>query len=63
MEFFSCPETGTYLCYAYGRLSKKDAEKALKAGITEVVFDRGGYLYTGRVAKVADGAREAGLKF
>ena len=28
MEFFSCPETGTYLCYAYGRLSKKDAEKA-----------------------------------
>ncbi|MDE7216082.1 MAG: 50S ribosomal protein L18 [Clostridia bacterium] len=44
-------------------VGKAVAEKALKAGITEVVFDRGGYLYTGRVAKVADGAREAGLKF
>ncbi|HIU83508.1 MAG TPA: 50S ribosomal protein L18 [Candidatus Faecicola pullistercoris] len=39
------------------------AKKALAAGITEVVFDRGGYIYTGRVAKVADGARKAGLKF
>lgn len=39
------------------------AKKALVAGITEVVFDRGGYIYTGRVAAVADGAREAGLKF
>ncbi len=39
------------------------AAKALKAGITEVVFDRGGYIYTGRVAALADGAREAGLKF
>ena len=39
------------------------ANKALAAGITEVVFDRGGYLYTGRVQSVADGAREAGLKF
>ena len=39
------------------------AKKALAAGITEVVFDRGGYFYTGRVAAVADGAREAGLKF
>lgn len=38
------------------------AKKALDKGITEVVFDRGGYLYTGRVAAVADGAREAGLK-
>ena len=37
--------------------------KALEKGITEVVFDRGGYLYTGRVQAVADGAREAGLKF
>lgn len=35
--------------------------KALK--IKEVVFDRGGYIYTGRVQKVADGARDAGLKF
>lgn len=39
------------------------AEKALKLGITEVVFDRGGYIYTGRVAAVAEGARQAGLKF
>ena len=39
------------------------AKKALKAGISNVVFDRGGYIYTGRVQKVADGAREAGLKF
>lgn len=39
------------------------AKKALAAGITEVVFDRGGYIYTGRVASVAEGARKAGLKF
>ena len=38
------------------------AKKALAKGINEVVFDRGGYLYTGRVQGVADGAREAGLK-
>lgn len=38
------------------------AKRAIAAGITEVVFDRGGYIYTGRVAAVADGAREAGLK-
>lgn len=39
------------------------AKKAIAAGIEEVVFDRGGYIYTGRVMAVADGAREAGLKF
>ena len=39
------------------------AEAAKKAGIEEVVFDRGGYLYHGRVKELADGAREAGLKF
>lgn len=44
-------------------VGKTAAEKALAAGITDVVFDRGGYLYTGRVKSVADGAREAGLKF
>lgn len=39
------------------------AGKAVKAGITNVVFDRGGYLYHGRVKELADGAREAGLQF
>ena len=39
------------------------AKRALAKGIETVVFDRGGYLYTGRVECVADGAREAGLKF
>lgn len=39
------------------------AERALKANIKNVVFDRGGYLYTGRVAAVAEGARKAGLEF
>ena len=39
------------------------AEKALAAGISEVVFDRNGYLYHGRVQSLADGAREGGLKF
>ncbi|MGI6175033.1 MAG: 50S ribosomal protein L18 [Christensenellales bacterium] len=53
-------------------MSKKEASKvvgelagkrALEKGIKKVVFDRGGYLYTGRVAEVAAGAREAGLDF
>ena len=39
------------------------AKRALAAGISEVCFDRGGFLYHGRVAELADGAREAGLKF
>ncbi len=43
-------------------VGKVIAERALAKGIKKVVFDRGGYLYTGRVAAVADGAREAGLE-
>lgn len=39
------------------------AKRAMEKNITEVVFDRGGYIYIGRVQAVADGAREAGLKF
>ena len=39
------------------------AKKATAKGISVVVFDRGGYLYAGRVKELADGAREAGLKF
>ena len=44
-------------------VGKAIAEKALAKGVKEVVFDRGGYLYHGRVAALADAAREAGLQF
>jgi large subunit ribosomal protein L18 len=44
-------------------VGKRVAEAAKKAGVESVVFDRGGYLYHGRVKALADGAREGGLKF
>lgn len=44
-------------------VGKLIAKKAIEAGITEVIFDRGGYKYHGRVKTLADSAREAGLKF
>ena len=44
-------------------IGKQIAEKATEAGIAEVVFDRNGYLYHGRVKALADSARENGLKF
>ncbi len=45
------------------KVGEEIASRAKKAGITEVVFDRGGYKYHGRVKALADKAREAGLKF
>ena len=45
------------------KVGLKVAEKAKAAGITTVVFDRGGYVYHGRVAALAEGAREGGLEF
>ena len=47
---------------AAAEIGKKIAAKALEKGITEVVFDRGGYVYHGRVKALAEGAREGGLK-
>ena len=45
------------------KVGKLVAERALAKGIEEVVFDRGGYIYHGRVKELAEGAREGGLKF
>jgi len=44
-------------------VGKAIAEKAIKAGVQQVVFDRGGYVYHGRIKALADAARAAGLKF
>jgi len=52
--------TNVEVANAVGKLV---AEKALKAGIEVVTFDRGGYLYHGRIQSLAEGARAAGLKF
>ena len=53
-------KTKTEAAKVVGRIA---GERAKEKGIETVVFDRGGYLYTGRVQSLADGAREAGLKF
>ena len=55
-------EKGTNVAMA-NAVRKLVAEKALKAGIENVTFDRGGYLYHGRIKSLAEGARAAGLKF
>lgn len=52
--------SGVEAAQAIGKLI---GERALKAGVKEVVFDRGGYLYHGRVKALADAARETGLSF
>lgn len=55
-------EGGTKIEVA-AKVGKAIAEKAIAAGISEVVFDRNGYLFHGRVKSLADAAREGGLKF
>jgi large subunit ribosomal protein L18 len=55
-------EKGTNVAAA-AEVGKLVAERALKAGVKDVVFDRGGYMYHGRVKALADAAREAGLNF
>jgi len=58
---------GKTICSARGNDAKKVgtdvASLAQKAGVTAVVFDRGGYIYTGKVRALAEAARESGLKF
>ena len=48
---------------AAGEIGKQIAERAKKAGVETVIFDRGGYIYHGRVKALAEAAREAGLSF
>ena len=52
-----------YNVEAAGVVGKKIAERAKAKGVTQVVFDRGGYIYHGRIKALADAAREAGLDF
>ena len=53
----------TWNLEAASTVGKKIAERALAKGVKQVVFDRGGYIYHGRVKALADAAREAGLDF
>ena len=50
-------------CNAAAAVGKLVAERAVKAGVKDVVFDRGGFIFHGRVKALADAAREGGLKF
>ena len=56
-------EGATGNCEAAKKVGEVLAERAKAKGIDQVVFDRGGYIFHGRVAALAEGAREAGLKF
>ena len=53
----------TYNVEAASTVGKKIAERAIAKGVKQVVFDRGGYIYHGRVKALADAAREGGLEF
>lgn len=55
-------ETGAKIEKAY-KIGRQLADKAIKAKIKAVVFDRGGFVYQGRISELARGAREGGLKF
>jgi len=59
-DFVATPGTKSDQSVAVGKLV---AEKAIAAGIKDVVFDRNGYLYHGRIKSLAEGAREGGLNF
>ncbi len=53
----------TWNAEAASTVGKKIAERAIAAGVKQVVFDRGGYIYHGRIKALADAAREGGLEF
>lgn len=61
-DFKKAGKTGADIAAA-SEIGKLIAERAKKAGVTECVFDRGGFLFHGRVKALADAAREAGLQF
>ena len=56
-------ETKSWNVDAASGVGKKIAERAKAAGVTQVMFDRGGYIYHGRIKALADAARESGLEF
>jgi large subunit ribosomal protein L18 len=56
-------ETKSWNVAAATAVGKKIAERAKAAGVTQVMFDRGGYIYHGRIKALADAARESGLEF